>query len=405
MADLNRVVVVGASLAGIGAAQTLRRAGFDGELIIVGDEDHRPYDRPPLSKQFLTGDFDSDKLILRAAREPETLRATWRLGEGATGLDTGNQRVSVGADTIDYDGLVIATGARLRPLGDLEFGGPICGVRTRDDAEGLRDRLAKPNQTVVVIGFGFIGAEVAATAREMGHAVTIVEAADSPMARVLDPATGDAIAELHRSHGVDVRLGVGVEGVDVSGQQATVRLADGSSLVADAVVVGIGVIPNTDWLADSGLNIDNGVVADDRCRAAPGVVVAGDVARWPHRWFNGELTRIEQWDNAVDQGNYAAKSLLAWAEGTEIEPYGPVPWFWSDQYDTKLQLAGTAGQPVASVADSEPGDTPVRRVTLFANAEGAFCGVLAWNRPRQAIAARQLLAEGATVDDAVAALG
>ncbi len=405
MSDLDRVVIVGASLAGVSAAQTFRRSGFDGELIFVGAEPDKAYDRPPLSKQYLAGKFDVEKLTLRAVQDDATLAATWHLGRSATGLDLNERVVAVGDDRIGFDGLVIATGARLRPLGDHRFEGPIHGIRTLADADRLKPVLAGDALSVVVVGFGFIGAEVAATARELGHDVTIVEAAEVPLARVLDPATGSAVAELHRSHGCDVRLGTGVDDLVVDGDTATVSLSDGSVITADVVVIGIGVTPNTEWLSDSGLELDNGVVADEFCRAAPGVTVAGDVARWPHRRFGGELRRIEQWDNAVDQGNYAATSLLAWASDTTIEPFAPVPWFWSDQYDTKLQLAGVAGRPAAQIAESAPGETPERRVTLYVDDENNFVGALGWSRPRQAIQARQLLATGASLDEAIDTLG
>jgi 3-phenylpropionate/trans-cinnamate dioxygenase ferredoxin reductase subunit len=393
-----RIVVVGASLAGLQAAQTFRRADFDGALIMIGDEPHYPYDRPPLSKQYLAGEWPEEKLRLRAAVDPEELGIDWRLGTAATSLDLAARSVALSdGSTVDYDGLVIATGAAARSLPGAELAG-VHVLRSLDDAIALRHEFDQNPRRVCVIGAGFIGAEVAATARERGLEVSLIEAADAPMSRVLDQAAGMAIADLHRSHGVEVRLGVGVEaivGSEVGVER--VQLVDGSSIEADCVVIGIGVVPNTAWLEGSGLRIDNGVVCDETCLAAPSVVAAGDVARWPNRRFGSELTRVEQWDNAVDQGAYAARRLLATANDSPIDPFTPVPWFWSDQYDRKIQLAGVP----SSRAEVVHGSIAEQRfVQIYSDPSGeSLVGALAWNRPRQAIMARQLVERGASMDE------
>lgn len=399
---MDAVAIVGASLAGVQAAQALRRKEFDGRISIVGAEPHLPYDRPPLSKSFLTDDeVDEDKLRLRPVVDPDQLGVDWHLGSPATALrrpegsaagDDGFEIELGDGSTVTADGLIVATGARARALPGTDDIDGVHVLRTLDDARALRATLAAEPTSVVVVGFGFIGAEVASSARTRGHAVTIVEAAESPMSRVVDPEAGAEIAQLHRDHGVDVRLGVGVDGFDTDGGRLVgVRLADGTTVEATAAVIGIGVAPNTEWLDGAGLTIDDGVVADDTCLAAPGIVVAGDVARWPNRRFGDRSTRVEQWDNAVEMGAYAATRLLAWAAGDEIDPYQPVPWFWSDQYDRKFQLAGVpAGRPEIVQGSFAEG----RVVRLYVDGDRVM-GALCMNRPRQAIMARQLIAAGA----------
>jgi 3-phenylpropionate/trans-cinnamate dioxygenase ferredoxin reductase subunit len=295
---VRRITVVGASLAGYRAAQTLRREGFDGELVVVGGEPERPYDRPPLSKRFLAGQVELADISLE--RGGEDLRIDWRLGTMATAFDAVSRRVTLASgEVVESDGVILACGARPRSLP----GDPLAGVhvlRAAGDSAALRGDLLAGPRRLVVIGAGFIGAEVAATARGMGLEVTIVETLDLPLARVLPPALGQVCADLHRDHGVDLRLGVGVSRLraDGSGRVAALELADGSSIEADVVLVGIGVVPNTEWLQGSGLTIDDGVVCDETTLAAPGVVAAGDVARWTNPRF-GESARVEHWDNVV----------------------------------------------------------------------------------------------------------
>ncbi len=410
---MSGLVVVGASLAGVHAAQGLRRAGFDGPIHLVGAESHRPYDRPPLSKDFLTDEqVDEDRLVLRPVAEDDALDLTWYLGTRAVALsnDHGNVELSSG-ETLAADGVVVATGCRPRHLPPSTFEGRaqsdvdgVVALRTLNDARQLRRRLRSADGPVVVCGAGFIGAEVAASARQLGCEVTMVELAEAPLARVLDAEAGMAVVDLHRSHGVDVRLGVGVDhGHTDGGRLTAVTFSDGTELACAVLVVGIGVIPNTEWLEGSGLTVgsgpDNGVLVDDRCRAAPSVVAVGDVARRPHRRFGGTTIRVEQWDNAVAMGGYGAKSLLAaleWrgddGEGVVVEPFDPVPWFWSDQYDRKIQFAGIATDDPEMIQGSA-GDRQF--VRAYFGHDGRVVGVLAWNRPRQAIIGRQLIEAGA----------
>jgi NADPH-dependent 2,4-dienoyl-CoA reductase/sulfur reductase-like enzyme len=260
----------------------------------------------------------------------------------------------------------------------------------------------------VVVGAGFIGAEVAATCRTRGLDVTILEALPVPLGQALGEEMGSVMADLHRDHGVDVRLGTSVAGLDGGddGRVGRVGLADGASIEADLVVVGIGVVPNTGWLEGSGLTLDDGVVCDATTLAAPGVVGAGDVARWPSRRF-GELMRVEHWDNAIAMGAHAARRLLAWLEaeraGDEAthqpEPYDPVPWFWSDQYDRKIQLAGrSAGADEVRVVD---GSTEERRLVALYRRGDRVVGALAMNRPRQLLAYQRLIEHGASWAEAI----
>ena len=408
---MTTVVVVGASLAGVQATQVLRREGFDGRLVVVGQESHRPYDRPPLSKEYLTApEPDEERLLLRATADPEALDLDWRLGRRATALSTDDRTVVLDdGEELGWDGLVVATGARPRRLpgqGADDGSGLQPGLhelRTLDDARGLRAAIDGGARRLVVCGAGFIGAEVAASARQRGLEVTLIDAAPIPMDRVLDAAAGMAVADLHRSHGVDVRLGVKVVGLEASADGTrSVTLDDGSELTADAVVVGVGVIPNSEWLEGSGLTVDDGLVTDASTLAGAGVVAAGDVARWPNRRFGGRMMRVEQWDNAIDMGAHAARRLLVELDGGEPASFEPVPWFWSDQYDRKMQLAGLIGSTAEVVQGSM---AEGRFVQLYGDDEGRLCGALCWNRPRQAIQARQLVAEGESIDVARERLG
>ena len=391
------VSIVGASLAGYWAAETLRRDGFEGRISLIGDEPHAPYDRPPLSKKFLAGDLDDDRLPLTTAEKLADLGLEMRLGCRATGLDVATRTLEVDGVAEPYDGLLIATGARCRNLPGTAGLAGVHTLRTRDDAKAIRDALANGARRVVVVGAGFIGAEVASTAIGRGAEVTMVEALEAPFGRVLGVEMGAVMADVHRRHGVDLRTGVGVDEVLGDDRLAGVRLADGATLEADLLVVGIGVVPNTDWLEGSGLTLDDGVVCDETCLAAPDVAAAGDVARWPNPRY-GEVMRVEHWDNAVQQGVHAARRLLQSDE--EATPYAPVPWFWTDQYDRKVQLAGRphTDDEVRVVA----GSTAEHRFAAFYGRDGRFTAALGMNRPRQVMQSKGLLDAGASWDEALA---
>ena len=397
MSSLGSIVVVGASTAGLRAAEVLREEGFDGALTLVGDEDAKPYDRPPLSKQVLAGSRGADDIRFPAA--DADLGIDWRLGTTAESLDLARRVVHLaGGETVGFDGLVIATGCRPRTI---DAGG-LAGVhtlRTLDDSLAIRAEVEKGTR-VVVVGAGFIGAEVAATCREQGAEVTMVEALPQPLARVLGEEMGAVCGELHRDHGVDVRTGVGVDGFEGDQRVERVRLSDGTTVDADVVVVGIGVVPNTEWLEGSGVRLDNGVVCDDTTLVAPGVVAAGDVARWPNLAFD-EMMRVEHWENALEMGAHAARRLLAGDDAARIEVYRPIPWFWSDQYDRKIQMCGwpRGTDDVHVVA----GSVEERRFTALYGRGGRVTAAFGMNMPARIVRYRFAIADGLDWADALAA--
>ena len=393
------ITIVGASLAGLNAAEALRSAGYDGAITMIGAEPDLPYDRPPLSKHYLSGQWDRDRLDLLKPDRKDELNIEWRLGVRATALDLATRSVTLDdGSSVPGDGVVIATGGSARSLAGTASLGGLHTLRTIADARDLRKDLDAVPSRVVVVGAGFIGAEVAATARERGLEVTMVEMAAVPLGHAIGDRFGQVCADMHRDHGVDLRTGVGVEKIEGEERVTSVRLTDGSTVEADVVVVGIGCAPATDWLVDSGLTIDNGVVCDETCLAAPGVVAAGDVARWPNGLF-GEMMRVEHWDNAIEQGGVAARRLLA-ADG-EAPAYQPVPWFWSDQYDRKIQMAGRIGPDDEMVVVD--GSTEDRRFTAIARRDDQVVGVLAFNRPRLVMKYKQLIAQHTSWADALAA--
>ena len=397
---MGRVVVVGASLAGMRAAETLRSEGFTGTLTVVGDEAHAPYDRPPLSKQVLTGEWDVDRIALPSGAKAE-LDLTWERGVAATGLDLATREVAL-ADgrTLPFDGLVIATGAAARWIPGTQSVPGVFTLRTLDDALAVSRALDAGVGRVVVVGAGFIGAEVAASCRTRGVEVTMVEPLAQPLARVLGEEVGRVVGEVHVEHGVDLHLGVVVEAVEAGDHGVErVRLSDGTTVEADLVVVGIGVIPNTAWLEGSGLTLDDGVLCDETTLAAPAVVAAGDVARWPNPLF-GEVMRVEHWEHAIDMGAHAARRLLA-GDGPG-QPYGPVPWFWSDQYDCKLQLAGRVRPDDELVVVA--GSLVDRRFAALYGRNGRVVGAVAMNMPARVVRYRRAIAAGLTWDDALAAV-
>ena len=394
---LRAVTIVGASLAGLNAAEALRRDGFDGSVTLIGAESRLPYDRPPLSKQVLAGDWEPERAALTDSEELESDEIEARLGLRATALDLDARELTLHTgETVAFDGLVIATGARCRTMPGTEGLRGVHVLRSLDDCLALRADLEAVPQRVVVVGAGFIGAEVAATARGRGLEVTVVEALPNPLSRVLGDEMGRVCAEIHRDHGVDLRTGVGVDRIEGDGRVERVTLTDGSIIDADVVVVGIGVVPNTEWLDGSGLQVGDGVLCDASCLAAERVTAAGDVARWPNQLF-GETMRVEHWDNAAAQGAHAARRLL----NPETGPFTPVPWFWSDQYDRKIQLAGRV-RPDDEIRVVN-GSVDERRFAAIYGRAGRIVGVLGFNRPRHVMRYRALIEQGASFDDALAA--
>jgi 3-phenylpropionate/trans-cinnamate dioxygenase ferredoxin reductase subunit len=335
---MTRVVVVGASLAGLRAAQTLRDEGFVGELTVVGAEHHLPYDRPPLSKAILLGEAEPSDIALIDDAQYAALGATWLLGRPATGLEPGGVRVD---DTLlAADGVVIATGARARVL---PFSGVpgVHGLRTLDDALALRNHLKRADR-VAVIGAGFIGSEVASAAVKLGCRVTITMEQPSPLVDKVGPVVSGLLAQLMVEWGVEQRTGVLVQTMAADDDGAvTVQLTDGSSVTADAVVVGCGAAPNVEWLSQSAVELGDGVAIDDWGRTSvPGVVAAGDVAG---RRRGRGYVRSEHWTHARDMPVVAARSLLAHLHGTSLpDPYASEAYFWSDLFGVRLQAAGTA---------------------------------------------------------------
>ena len=395
---LRRIVIVGASLAGLRAAETLRARGFDGELTIIGDEPHRPYDRPPLSKQVLQGTWDPEQTFFHRKDGYGALALDMRLGVRAASVDLRVRRVTLADGTVaDYDRLIVATGARARTLAGIAPRAGLLVLRSLDDAIALRGELMNASR-VAIVGAGFIGLEVAASCRARGLHVTVIEALPVPLSAILAPSLCEMVAAMHRDHGVDLRTGVVVTDVIGESRVTGVALSDGSRIDADVVVVGIGVTPNTEWLEHSGLTLDNGIVCDGSGEAAPGVYAAGDVARVHNRW-HGEALRIEHWTNAVEQGVHAAENALA-GPGASTS-FSSVPYFWSDQYDRKVQFIGLARRHDEMVIVD--GSVADRRLTALFRRGDRVVACLAVNQPRALIRYRKLVAAGASWDAALAA--
>ena len=393
---IRRVTIVGASLAGLRAAETLRRHGYDGALTLIGDERHRPYDRPPLSKQLLLGTWTPEQTFFRQKDGYEPLALDLRLGVPATSLDLRGRRVTLADGTwADYDRLIIATGARVRTLPGIAPRPGLLVLRTLDDAVALREALTTATR-VAVVGMGFIGLEVAAACRSRGVGVVAIESLPVPLAPIVGPTLGETLLAMHADHGVEVRTGVTVTGIYGEPRVAGVALSDGSRVDADVVVVGIGVVPNTEWLESSGLPLDNGVVCNGSGEAAPGVYAAGDVARMANVWY-GEAPRIEHWTNAVEQGVHVAEQMLGSADAAPS--FSSVPYFWSDQYDRKIQFVGRARPHDEMVVVD--GSTAERRLTALYRRGDRVVACLTVNQPRALIKYRKLLASHPSWDTAL----
>lgn len=394
MKGIERIVVVGASLAGLRAVELVRRAGFAGQVALIGDEIHDPYDRPPLSKEILRGAWERDRLGLRR-KTYEELQVRAILGRSAVSLDPSARAIRLDdGSSVSFDGLVIATGGRARALPKQPRLAGIHTLRTVDDAWTIRQALSK-RPRVAVIGAGFIGAEVAASARQLGLDVTMIEALDAPLALSLGLTLGRVLQSVHERRGVRVLCGRRVAHFEGADRLQGLVLDDGTSLRCELCVVGIGMTPAVDWLEGSGIDLDDGVRCDETlCANLPGVVAAGDVANWYNPLF-GERMRVEHWTNAVEQARHAVETLLA--PPGEARPFESVPMFWSDQFDLKIQGAGRP-KPTDELVMSSAGED--RLVALY-HREGRLTGAVTFNQPPKLIQLRRLIGLRGTVDDAL----
>ncbi|QHF98963.1 FAD-dependent oxidoreductase [Streptomyces sp. NHF165] len=448
------MAVVGASAAGLAAVEGLRRAGWDGLLTLVGDEPHPPYDRPPLSKQVLSGSWEPDRTGLRSAEQLAGLDLDLRLGTRAAALDAAARRLTLDdaeRTVLDCAGIVVATGVRPRTLPGTEGVAGVYVLRSLEDALALRERLAAPGRRLAVVGDGVLGAEAAAVATGLGHRVVLIGSGTAPMGRVLGAETGALLAAVHRAHGVELRAGRAsgvVTGPDPAGgpdgrHVTGVRLTDGGTVEADTVLVATGSVPAVDWLGPSGeaaatavgttdaagtadaaapgaeaagagaravggarLDLADGLGCDAHCAAAPGVYGAGDVARWYHPVL-GRTLRIEHRMNATEQGLAAARNLLAELDAERFgapRPFAPVPYFWSDQFGLKLQAYGVLeGADRIEVLCLEK--DPLRLAALHGR-EGRATGVLGAGLPPRTVRGLRALVAGdapADWDEALAA--
>lgn len=393
---MSRTVIVGSSVGGVRTAQSLRSEGYDGEIILVGEERELPYDKPPLSKGLLLGTSTADSVQLLTQEAADLAGIRLLLGYRAKSLDVAANLVELeGFGPLSYDQLVVATGARARtsPWGERPG---IHVIRTLQDARMLRQDLLAGGP-VVVVGGGFIGAEVASSARMLGLEVTMVDPLPVPMSRVFDAEIGKWFAGLHERHGVRSLFDVGVEAVDGAGRDFRVRLTDGSSVSAAVVVIGIGAEPNDDWLRSSGLVIDNGLVCDEYCRAVDvrNVYGVGDVARWFHPTYRAEM-RVEHWTNAVDQAVCVAHNIV---HPDDARPYAPLEYVWSDQHDWKIQVVGrTSGVSTEHVIFGDPA-VDNRFAVLYTPDGTTISGAAVVNWPRALVLCRKGLRDGTSLNE------
>lgn len=382
------IVIVGGGLAAARTAEQLRRSEYTGPVTIVSDEDHLPYDRPPLSKEVLRA--ETDDVTLKPAEFYEENNITVRLGNGARSLDTAAQTVTLAdGSELGYDELIIATGLVPKRIPSFPDLAGIHVLRNYDESVALRQEAGSARRAVVV-GAGFIGCEVAASLRKLGVEVALVEPQPTPLAAVLGEQIGELVARVHRSEGVDVRCGVGVAEVRGSDRVEKVVLGDGIELDADLVVVGIGSHPATEWLEGSGIKLDNGVVCDDHGRAsAPHVWAIGDVASWRHNL--GHQVRVEHWSNVADQARVLVPTLLGQEPPTAVS----VPYFWSDQYDVKIQCLGEPeADDVVHIVEDDG-----RKFLAYYERDGVVAGVVGGGMPGKVMKARAKIAARAPIAD------
>ncbi len=386
--------VIGGGQAAGRAVEAVRAAGFDGAITLVAAEPHLPYERPPLSKNVLVGEDPPEKTEIHGEEFYRSHGIALRLGTRAEAIDRAQKTIvlSDGA-TLSYDKLLIATGAKLRRLGIPGAGlDGVCYLRSRQDSEDIQRRLA-PDAEVVIVGGGYIGLEVAASAVKRGCRVTVVELLDRVMARAVAPEIGDAFLDYHRQAGVTFHLGVGVEAFAGASAVKAVRCGGGLELPADVAVVGVGVEPDTELAEAAGLEVDDGIVVDEFCRTAdPAIYAAGDVTNHPNPLL-GRRIRLESWQNAQNQAIRAARNMCG-----ESEPYAEIPWFWSDQYDLNLQMVGL---PEDWDRVLFRGSAEQRKFTALYMKDGRLIGANCVNNARDIRPCRELIARGKTLDPAV----
>ncbi len=389
------IIIIGGGHAGAQAAASLRSDGFDGKVTLVSAEREIPYHRPPLSKGFIKAELD-ELQELRPAAFYEKNAVDLVLGAEVTAIDRDASRIRIGGDSLPYDGLVLATGARVRvppvPGVDLEN---VFLLRTAGDARRLKQRFAIAKD-VVVVGGGFIGLELAATARLLGKTVTVLEAAPRLMGRVVAPAISSYFLDLHRAMGTTVRLETPVHGIiGENGRAVAVETLSGERIPADTVIIGVGVVPNVELAEAAGLAISNGIVVDEAMRTSdPNIVAAGDAVSF-HHWALGRPVRLESVQNAVDQAKTGVATLLG-----KAEPYRAVPWFWSDQGDAKLQMVGLSNDADSSVLRGRPEDGSF---SVFHYRGDQLVAIDSVNRAADHMLGRRMLGSGFQLDKAVAA--
>lgn len=378
-------LIIGGSVAGTRVALDLRRLGFTGEITIADEQMEPPYDRPPLSKGALTSEDGAPSPLL-SREQAVTQRICLRLGSRAVRLDVAGRAVVADDGTrLAYDYLVIATGARPRPL-PWPAHDRLLELRTLADGRRLR-RALRSSGTIAIVGAGFIGAEVASAARYLGVEVVMIDPLPAPMSRLLGAEVGSRFAALHAARGVKTRFGTGVDEIVCDADGAVLRLTDGEMVTADAVVAGIGAQPADDWLASSGLPVDGGLICDSRCRVLDhdDIYAAGDIARWFHPRHQ-ELVRVEHWTNAVEQAQFVARKIVS----SSADEFAPVEYVWSDQYDWKIQIAGRPERGTAHHLIDQPDRG--RFCALYVADDGALTGMLTVNWPKAAILGRRALA-------------
>ena len=389
----DKIVIAGAGHAAGQLVASLKQHKHAGPIIAVGDEPYVPYQRPPLSKKFLSGDLPAERLNFKPESFYEDDNIELRLGTQVASIDRdGKVLLTSDGEGISYDKLVLATGSRVRKL-PIE-GADLAGIhylRTVDDVDAIRND-SETAKRVVIVGAGYIGLEVAAVLRDMGLDVTVVEMADRVMSRVVSPEISDFYQIEHTNHGVKLRLSTGIVGFRGEGQVTSVETADGEQIPADLVVIGVGIEPNIELAADAGLDVDNGIVVDDRCQASdPDVYAIGDCTMHPNAIYGRNL-RLESVHNALEQAKTAAANLC----GIDNQ-YSQVPWFWSDQYDLKLQIAGLSDGYDEVVIRGNPAD---RAFACLYLKDGVLIAVDAVNSPREFMQSKALIAEHAKISPA-----